>query len=533
MTNYFIGIGGTGARCLEAVIYLAAAGLLTEDINVLLIDPDANNGNNTVTNNLLTSYHILTGTRQPAEPIARGLFGRKKTLPPPAHFRTKINNEGANPARWNIIHRNTGRRFSNIIQYNSCPDRLQRFINLFYHPSDLSMNLEVGYQGRTNVGSVALKHDLEETIETPGAGLREFLAALAGDLQRETKVFVAGSIFGGTGAAGIPTIPALIKQLKPDFFPEENRSNLRWGTALMAPYFSFPQPTKSNQELGPGTNSTIHPLAAKSALMYYAFTPPGYNHVYLLGAPNRSNTNEQNQPGGEGQRNLPHYIELVSALAALDFFGMGAIGPDDKYLHFADSVKTKDDLGVCWETLPVFPHNAKFKRENIKRKLVSFTTFAYIYHKILHEPFILSNEYTNSPMYSDNFINKGLSLEPSTETQALDQLNNFCGSYLTWLNGIGSTTGSNSPPLLFNWEALRENDVQMCEQRVGNLMRQGTLLNQVNALPKYAGTGYAKIMNNLNHIKLLTPGTQSAAGLFIYLLSQATDQFCKDNYSWS
>jgi hypothetical protein len=537
MTNYFIGIGGTGARCLEALTYLAAAGLLTENINVLLIDPDANNGNNTATNNLLASYHILNAARQPENPETEvwTLMGRRrKLLPAPTLFKAGINDGGQRPVRWNIVQQNTGRQFSEVIHYTSCPEKLKQFINLFYHPDDLQMRLDVGYQGRTNVGSVALKHDLEETTDTSGVGLREFLEALAGDLEQETKVFVAGSIFGGTGAAGIPTIPAMVRQLRSDFFPEENRSNIRWGTALMSPYFSFPQRGSAGENFGPGTNSTLHPIAAKAAMLYYAYSPPGYNHVYLMGAPNRVNTNPDNEPGGEGQRNAPHYIELVSALSAMDFFSRGSIGPGEKYLHFADSfVERRADLGVCWETLPVFPNNAGTKREVIKRKLVSFTTFAYVYHKILHEPFILNNEYAASPMYNDNFVNKALSLEPSGETQVLDQLNSFCGNYLGWLEGISRTAGDNSAPLLFNWEALSVNNVRACEERVGNLMQQGTLINQVNALPRYSNTGYAKIMDNLTRLKLVSPGTQSAAGLFIYLLSQAVEQFCKDNYKWS
>lgn len=529
-TNYFIGIGGTGARCLEALIYLTAAGVLTDDINVLLIDPDSNNGNSTVTNNLLTSYHTLQRARQPADPKTRSLWGTSE-LPLPTLFRARINNEGIRPARWNSVQRNTGRKFEDVISYTACPDKLKRFINLFYQPDDLNMTLDVGYQGRTNVGSVALKQDLEVTADTSTAGFREFLEALGGDLEHETKVFVAGSIFGGTGAAGIPTIPALIKSLESDFFRRENRKNLRWGTALMAPYFTFPQAAGANGNLGPGTNSTLHPIAAKAALMYYAFTPPGYNHVYLMGAPNRSNTNNENRPGGEAQRNLPHYAELVSALSAVDFYSRTNIDPGDKQLHYADSFQNGQDLGVCWDTLPVFSNNPRINREEVKQKLVNFTTFAYIYHKILHEPFILSQQYKSSATYNQNFVNKNLNLESSGETQTLSHLNTFCAGYLNWLSGIYATAG-NPAPILFDSEALTLNDPDLCAERIGILMRQGTLLNTTAAVPVYHDSGYGRVMENLNKLKLVSPETQSGAGLFIYLLSQSVGQYCRKNYNW-
>src|SRR5947209_13152146 len=56
MGCYVIGIGGTGAKCVEALIHLCAAGLMPdkkgangedavrEDLYVALVDPDTNNG---------------------------------------------------------------------------------------------------------------------------------------------------------------------------------------------------------------------------------------------------------------------------------------------------------------------------------------------------------------------------------------------------------------------------------------------------------------------------------------------------------
>ena len=46
MGLYLIGIGGTGAKCVEAVAKLAAMGLFTEEpIKVLFVDADETNGN--------------------------------------------------------------------------------------------------------------------------------------------------------------------------------------------------------------------------------------------------------------------------------------------------------------------------------------------------------------------------------------------------------------------------------------------------------------------------------------------------------
>ena len=46
MTIYLIGIGGSGAKCVESVVHLASVGLFfQEPIKVLFVDADESNGN--------------------------------------------------------------------------------------------------------------------------------------------------------------------------------------------------------------------------------------------------------------------------------------------------------------------------------------------------------------------------------------------------------------------------------------------------------------------------------------------------------
>lgn len=533
MAGYFIGVGGTGARCAEACTYLAAAGLVTGEMHFLIIDPDANNGNSASAESLLNYYYTIHRESQPENPhfprrirIASALF--PSNAPAPSLFQADLNHDGQFPALWNVQQRND-RRFNDVVEYASCPSKLKQFIDLFYQTNDLNMELEVGYQGRTNVGAVALKQDLEESRNAARGGVREFLAALTADLQNgEARVFVAASVFGGTGAAGIPTLPALLKALDEDALPPAQRKNLRWGCALMAPYFIFPRNTSAIRErLGPGTDSTRHPVATQAALLHYAHTPPGYQHVYLLGAPFRGQTNDENHPGGDQQRNRPHYAELAAALASWDFYTLKGIGPDERKLHYADSWDDNTDLGVSWETLPVRVSGSASERAGIKQKLVTFTTFAYLYRNILHQDFISNRTYLSSEMYQDNFGT--LSLEGHAQEEALIALNNFCDSYLTWLNDIGATSG-NARPMLFNWEALAARDLSTAERNIGNLISLGT--PQARRAPRHSAKGYEKIMEKLNRIKLSAPQTRSAVGLFIYLLHEAVSQFCKENYDW-
>lgn len=529
MANFFIAIGGTGARCLESFLYLAGAGLVREPLHILIIDPDLNNGNSFRTRQLVNDYHEVHLAGQP-ENIRYKWWG---TPPQPTLFQAAINQvadaTGQHPIFWNL-QQNNQRKFRDVIQYDDRPQTLKNFLSLFYEQNDLEMPLNVGYQGRTNVGAVALKQDLEETRRIDGSGLKELLAAMAQGLQNEeARVFVVGSVFGGTGAAGIPTLPALIQEIDNNDLPDNLRGNIRWGCAMMTPYFSFPTNPNRTLNLGPGTDSTRHPIATQAALLHYAHVPPEYQNVYFIGAPTRQATNDKNEPGGQYQRNNPHYAELAAALAAWDFFTLEEVQRNSHQLHFVDTYREQQNLGVSWDTLPVNPLRHLDRHEDVKRKLVAFTTFAYLYKNILHERFVNSLDYENSKMYQVNFGN--LKLTTQAESEKLGHLYSFCEMYLEWLRQIG-LTGGQRPPVLFNWAAFDADNATAYSSWLGNLMQTGNLADQRDSMPKYANDGYDQILKKLDGIRLQSPGTKSASGLFIYLLHHAVMDFCKENYRW-
>lgn len=529
MANYLIAIGGTGARSLEAVIYLAAAGLFRDQkINILIIDPDLNNGNSFRTRQLISDYHALHLAEQPRDPKYSGWF--KGTAPPPTLFRAAANRQptgkGQHPIFWNL-QSDDGRRFGDVIKYTEQAPKFRNFLDLFYEPDDRNMVLNVGYQGRTNVGAVALKQDLEETADVEQSGLNEFLGNLYLDLAKDNdaRIFVVGSVFGGTGAAGIPTIPALFRNIDKSRggLSHEQRARLRYGCAMMTPYFTFPKNSDPNALLGPGADSSRHVVATQAALLHYAHVPPGYQQVYFIGAPARAQTNDKNIPGGDQQRNTPHYAELAAALAAWDFFDLPEVPADARQLHFVDTFKDDQDLGVTWDTLPVHPHGHSERRDKVKRSLVVFTTFAYFYKHLLHNDLVGTREYKNAIWYRHNF--RSLTLDDHEQVTLLGHLNSFCTSYLQWLRQLGRV-GEPSSPHLFSWEAFQAADVKTTSEWVGKLVR--------GVSPKYGTDGEDRIKRRLDGLELSQPpGTDSGAGLFIYLLHNAVHDFCQSNYKWS
>lgn len=526
--SYVIAVGGTGARCLEAIIYLAAAGLFDRPLYVLMIDPcDQTNGNGNRTRQLIEGYDQIHLCTQPSDPRRRGVF--RTIFPRPVLFQVPINRTSRNPELLPYFWNNpnlSGHTFGRAIEYDRQEQLFKNFLELFYERSDLEMPLDVGYRGRTSVGAVALKLDLERTQTLRASGLQQLLANLQADLlNEETRVFVMGSVFGGTGAAAIPTLSAYFNNLDATVIGA-NKNQLRYGCAMMIPYFSFPKSTTTTGG-GPTPDSDNHIVATKAALFHYAHVPPSYQHVYLIGAPEQRSTAERNEPGGENQANSPHYAELLAALAALDFFTLEVIRPDQAELHFADDMdKTQEtpvNQGIRWNTLPVRAANSGQRHEQVKRRLVAFATFAYFYKNFLHRHLVERQDYLDAPWYRDNFRHP---LSISSHRESLNSLHSFADSFLRWLHTVGMSGGANMGSL-FRWEGLLRDEISICMDYIGYLT------NAETGFPRYLHDGYDKILKKLDGITLDSPGTNNAAGLLIYLLYQAIMEFCLENYRWS
>src|SRR5687768_3042836 len=96
--NYIIAIGGTGARCLESVVYLAAMGLFENPLHLLMIDPDQDNGNVNRTRKVIPMYHELQRCVQPQGAKQGGIGFGSWDLQPPVLFGAPINFDEKNPS---------------------------------------------------------------------------------------------------------------------------------------------------------------------------------------------------------------------------------------------------------------------------------------------------------------------------------------------------------------------------------------------------------------------------------------------------
>lgn len=450
MSIYIIGIGGTGAKCVEAVAQLAAVGLFTDQpIKVLFVDADETNGNLDRARSYLSLYKkcynlMLKGDRQE--------FSWLKT--PIESFDL-----------WSpFAQQNFNKELKTFFNYNTIKQNQPDLANLFdvlYTKEEREANLDVGFRGRPAIGSAVMSQvDLERLDQEPWGTL---IKQIQGDTSsgRNPKVFLCGSIFGGTGASGLPTIARLIdNKLK----KINVRDRVKIGCLFVLPYFGF-SPTVGEDPDGVYARSEQFLLNTEAALRYYVTQGQEvFNKVYLLGNQNFSRVNFS--IGKNSQRNEPHFLELYAALAARQFL------LDSQNKEWAVELISRDNMGMLtWNDVP--------GQDEIKPELVNGTRFAYTWlaefapelakakqegvdrwHRLapwLIKFFRSSKAQSSLPEFSDQ-----------KEQEAISVISDWCKNYLNWLHQLHQCEGDKIE--LFNTRAFANLDGTLIGEELPNLV---------------------------------------------------------------
>jgi hypothetical protein len=313
-TLYLFGIGGSGSRIIRSLTMLLAAGVkLGHGFNKVVpfvIDPDAANADKRRTIRLLETYQAIR--REIAEksteqkgPGEGQFFGTEIVT-------LGVNADGQpNPAinnSYEFAFTDMELQLRDWLGQNTLPAESRALVDLLFDPASLSESLEVGFKGSPNVGSIVL-NQLKNAPE-----LQHFAARF----QPGDRIFFATSIFGGTGAAGFPI---LLKNMRtsPSVFSGagERLAQAKIGALTLLPYFKL-EPSEES-----AIDSSLFNTKTKAALSYYEQglkSPNGQhqlNALYYLG--DRSTHLTRNSEGGATQRNDAHFVELVGALAVVNF----------------------------------------------------------------------------------------------------------------------------------------------------------------------------------------------------------------------
>ena len=408
MSYYAIGIGGTGAKCLESLIHLAAAGMMPDgDLHLLFVDPDASNGSRARVGNTLTYY---------MECKDRLDLGQTNLL------KTRI--DRADPIPWTPFN-DTNSKLEEFFHYENFRDSSAgKLFDVLYSRLERECPLDEGFRGHPSIGSAVMAKTVDLNRD---ATWRAFCNRIQND-DGVTKVFLASSIFGGTGASGFPTIAKILNDNK--------ALDVTLGGALILPYFKFDDTDDGDNSDDGDDDKLKAKLKAKSdqflmntqtALKHYhLWNRTGiYNTVYLLG--DKFRVDVENAPGGDRQKNAPHFIELYAALAAIDFFRKD-IGTDENAEYPYRMTARANNNRLLWTDLP--------DGEKVRSSIGQLARFAFTYLSVYHPALTQIAEHGRdvyrAPWYVHFFERRDIQYA----SDSLDCVEKYCSDFLRWLANI-------------------------------------------------------------------------------------------------
>lgn len=285
---YIFAIGGSGSRVLRSLTMLMANGIeCKNEIVPMIIDPDYSNGDLVRTVDLMRLYNQIHSNLVFSNNTSNKFFSTK--------ISTFNNGDYLLP-----LVGTSGITFENYIELNTMSRENQAFMKMLFSNSNLSSDMNVGFKGNPNIGSVVLNQFTES------ATFKNFET----DFVQGDKIFIISSIFGGTGASGFPL---LLKNMRSSTNTALKDAPI--GAVTLLPYFNL----KTNEKSSIKADSFV--TKAKAALNYYEKNVTGnntLNDMYYLGD-DFSSEGYDNCDGGGLQQNKAHLVELLAALAIIDF----------------------------------------------------------------------------------------------------------------------------------------------------------------------------------------------------------------------
>lgn len=432
MKNYIICVGGSGARVLRAVIHMSACGLLAvEELEVIIIDPDKDTMTTSLAVQELKDYQEL-----------RRLYGGNRILQSDIlHFAQKKNDS--------YIISPVEEEIKTLRDLCGTEQDMEELMHWFFKEEEIEQNLEKGFYARPAVGAAFFSNFEDKDFI-------RFLDNIIGTLrnQEEVNLIMTGSIFGGTGASGIPTILKLIgERLEAECAKGiKLYKNLNTGAVFILPYFNVLE-AENQAKNDPNISIQVGSFSGntKEALNYYDIE--GYygkmshencrkfENIYLVGQEVLDEVSDY-AVGSAAQKNKAHVVELYAALAVSDFFGR-MIKEDDPNGKDGIFVYARNDI-MTWKDFPV-PFG--YKEGSVRQKIAAFIRFSTFFNIFIYESLYdsIKNGTDGVNIYKKNlFFRKEqwyyrlINEKDSNLKTNMNCIRTYCVDFLNWIFEIHS-----------------------------------------------------------------------------------------------
>jgi len=420
--------GGSGARVLESVLHLCAVGLGPPRLRTFVIDSDGTNGSLDRTTNLVGAYVAC-----------QKIFGKGP------FFRTELDLlEGSQKLRvWSPV---VGKQhFRDVLNYDGLSPQQREIVELLFTDDELKMPMDVGFRGHPALGAAALsllplfRNDPKDPLWNQ----------VATDLQQdvtngEAHVVIAGSVFGGTGASAIYPLVRFLRS--PDLLAH-NSEKLKIGAIALAPYFQFSaadaQARGAQVDPGQAARSEEFPLASRSAAEFYDYLLKhndwGLNAMYWVG--DDDPVDVAYSWGGSAQNNPAHFVELLSAVACLDFFRAPSIRGTFYYSGPRQFAAMPGKNMLTWADLPLSGLDRKEVRNAIHCFHLAGMAHLGFFSRLFPDSRLTDRPYL-VPWYRDYFANRPGGLNSDAAKEAIKPLTDyFSNRYFPWWGQIQDDDG--------------------------------------------------------------------------------------------
>ncbi len=352
-----VAIGGTGMRVAQSVVALAASGFLSDKceddylLEIRLVDLDIVPGSDKIElEEMIRSVNEAIPYMSLA--IDEKIKGR--------HWRPK----GVDATRELMTEIEDRSTLDGIVNERDLSKPESLAYRALFGEDDRIMDLRRGCKGRPRIGSLLWAESFDRDWEN-SAGFWKTIFKDIG-VNDELRVMFAGSVFGGTGASGTPTLAqkyvrACRGERALNFAPFANHV----GLTLMLPYFDIGQDTD--------VDSGLFSINSKMALKYYETSEvlSEVEFAQFVGD-DRRQMEKKNESGewekvrldrsskhNEGQNDPSMPAELMAAIGVCRYFA-GDIPQANQKAHKVSVPKKRSNQNVSTE----IPSDVAFPMDN-------------------------------------------------------------------------------------------------------------------------------------------------------------------------
>lgn len=429
---YTIGIGNTGAKCLESIVQITSTGILGEqEVKFLFVDADEKSRS-------VKRSQACISVLQNCQNIVNSSDFNLDWLKSP------VSDYGF----WPLFERSNDNDLSSYFRYKPSffrDDAFASILDVFYTQESRNPENDTSlHRQLVSRAEILNRTNLNNMPEEPWASLVTQIKLDIAQGTQPPKILLLGSIFEGTSASGIPTLGRLLsKKLE----REGVREVVSIGAVLMLPYFNFVSP--SGEDALPDdeilASSDQFLLNIEGSLKYYSEKFEGiFDITYLVKSFPLEKT-DKFVTANKQQRNSPHFLEVYAAMACIEFQRSDIARKDaGKVL-----IVTIEQKGCIAQS--DFPWGMEFRQSVLNTARFSFVWLFFVapslQEAMQNEVSInllswLFNFYKKPSEISSVFSSKEDNkpdLGLSEEHQKIKTISSFCNSFWEWLYSVHSS----------------------------------------------------------------------------------------------